>query len=115
MKAVDWKFKKFLPDFEDVTASVNACEAYFKLCGIETEDVSCFHAGFNRGAAWVLDKYNVSELMEIIREIEDPYPCRFDHHGTCQEHCHGEQKLCIQERIKQLKENDFLGEIETKS
>lgn len=25
-------------------------------------------------------------LLDLIADFADPYPCRFDHHGYCQEH-----------------------------
>jgi len=56
MKAADWEFDKYLPDSEDIDARFNAAEAYFKLAGSNTDEVSSFHAGFNRGIAWQLAK-----------------------------------------------------------
>lgn len=73
MKAEDWKFDKFLPDHEDVTAVCKAAEAYFELCGADIpHEVSCFHAGFNRGADWMLAKLGLERQNKAKRTQDLP-------------------------------------------
>lgn len=61
MKAKDWKFDRYIPDAEDVDAQCSAAEAYFKSIGLNTDEVSSFFAGFNRGIAWAIAKQKSKE------------------------------------------------------
>ncbi|MEO3860911.1 hypothetical protein [Acrocarpospora sp. B8E8] len=38
----------------------------------------------------------------ILRQQLDPYPCRYDHHGECQEHDRLADGTCMQARIREL-------------
>lgn len=46
----------------------------------------------NEWIEWLADKLaavrdeELERLRELIRELHDPDPCRFDHHGNCQAH-----------------------------
>lgn len=39
--------------------------------------------------------------VELIRELADPDPCHYDHHGYCQAHS-GHERPCPHERARDL-------------
>lgn len=76
MKAADWKFKRFIPDQEDVAAQCKSLEEYMlamQKANLHLNDgeekVSAYCAGFNRGAAWMRAKM-MPHLKQLVKELE---------------------------------------------
>lgn len=47
-------------------------------------------------------KVTVVFLTEIVRDLIDDNPCRFDHHGYCQEHGWLREGKCPVERARDI-------------
>ena len=48
------------------------------------------------------------EIIELLKDLEDPEPCELDHHGNCQAHGWADMKefppwrKCPQKRLKEI-------------
>jgi len=50
----------------------------------------------------IVERDQVTPLREVLDKLIDPYACRFDHHGDCQEHGTGKERPCPHARAKDL-------------
>jgi hypothetical protein len=64
MKEIDWKFKKYIPDAQDIDVAFDTCNNYMSLPDVGQGNVDFFHAGFIRGLAWAKAKYEIKESYE---------------------------------------------------
>ena len=42
------------------------------------------------------------QIIELLEDLHDPYPCEFDHHGNCQAHGWFGDRPCPQKRLKTI-------------
>lgn len=70
VKAKDWEFDKYIPSLEDLIAIQKVQRKWFAFCdelnmnSIE-ESTASFDAGFWRGVAWALAKYDIKKKIIV--------------------------------------------------
>lgn len=72
LKGADWKFKKFIPDKEDIEAQCRSLEEYVRVmeeANLRLNAGGAYCAGFNRGAAWMRDKL-MPHIKQLVHQLD---------------------------------------------